>query len=650
MENNKDKQFFFDKIENFFRVKRRGIFVFSFLLTIVFSLLLFDMRVSIAGDDSVYIQAAEEFMRGVGFPSWHGSFYPIFLSFFMRIFGLNLLIFKLLSFIFILSHLLIFYFTFRQRVSWSVLLLTILYLSVFLELLSFGTQTYSEALFLLLQISVFFSFFRLYNTFSEIDGNFFKEFKQWLMFGLSLFLLAITRNIGWVMLFAAIFYFIIIKQYKNSLKTFLYFFIFYFPFFIYKIIFWGSKKIGFESQMGKMFWIDPYDKNAGMETLGGFVHRFFINSEQYLSEHLFNLFSWTNAHNVNIFLTIVVYIVLAFIGFVIIKKKKELVFPYIYLIFGLFATFISQQIMWNQYRLVLIFVPLFVILLAESLWIFADEKKYKFFKYLSIIFLFLLIIPSSIKTVKAVKKHYPILKANIRGDKYAGYSCQWQNYLKMTQWVAQNIPSKAVVACRKPGMAFIFGHGRNFAGIYSVPTLQVDKLLEKLQKEVTTYHFFVNYQAEGEKFFSLYPYFFYISYILNNADGRQFICFSLEGNIAKEFYSQASKAGIQLYSIDQIKSVFSVKNYNNYAVRPDVLLNVLRKKNISYLIIGHLSFLPNKNTSQFITTIYRYVYFIELKYPGIFNIVWKIGDKKAENAMLLKIDYQKAKILPIHFK
>lgn len=216
--------------------------------------------------------------------------------------------------------------------------------------------------------------------------------------------------------------------------------------------------------------------------------------------------------------------------------------------------------------------------------------------------------------------------------------------------MAKNVPSKAVVACRKPGIAFIYGHGRNFTGIYNVPTLRVADLLKKLQKEVTTYHFFVDYRTQGQKFLSLYPYFYYISYIFNNVNGHQFIAFSLESNVAKKFFSDASKAGITLYSIDQMKKIFSVKNYNNYALSPDKLLNVLRNKNVSYIIIGHLSFSSNNEGKAIITTLYRYVFFIELKYAGIFNIVWKIGDKKEQNTMLLKIDYQKTKLLPLRHR
>lgn len=633
---------FTEKVEAFMKKHRWKIFAFTILLTSIFSLLLFDIKISTGGDDSAYILAAKNFLSGSSFPDWHGAFYPIFLSFFMKIFGLNLVLFKILSFLMIIAHLVLFYLIFRKRVSWTVLLFSMFFFSICLELIYFGGQTYSEALYILLQICVFAAFYRIYDTHINKTFNFFGSFVQWLIFGFTIFLLTITRNIGWVMLFSAVFYFLVIKQYKRAIKTFLYFFMFYLPYFIYKIVFWGTNSIGFEAQVSKMFWINPYDRNEGLETIGGFFHRLFVNSEQYLSNHLFEIFSWNFIPPKSAIVTIAVYVLFAFVGFVIIKKNKQLLFPFIYLIFALLATFISQQIMWNQIRLVLIFIPIIVLLTTDSLSQIVKDSKHKVFKFLPIIFLFALIIPSTIKTVKISKAHYPILQANFKGDKYYGFTPDWQNYLKMSEWVSKNIPNKFNVACRKPGMSFIYGNGRNFSGIYSVQTFQIDDVFSRIKKDKKTYYFFVDYRAEGEKFFALYPYFYYISVILNNSDGKQFITFSVDEKSVNSFFSTATNADLNLYNLEEMKTIFAKKRDNDYAVYPDSLLSYLKKNKIDYMIAGHLRKDPNKKTDNFITTMYRYIYFIEMKYPGIFDIIWQIGNENEENAILVKIDYQKA--------
>ena len=638
---------FFEKIDSFFRKYRWIIIIFSLIITSIFTALLFEFKVSIGGDDSTYILSANNFIRGVSFPDWHGAFYPIFLSFFLKIFGLKLILFKFLSFVMIVVHLFLFYLTFRKRVSWAVLLLTILFLSVCSELLYFGSQTYSEALFLLLQILVFASFYRICDSSEQKENGFFNFFGQWIFFGLSMFLLVITRNIGWIMLFSAILYFVIIKQYKKSIKTAFSFLVFYIPFFIYKVIFWGTKTVGLEGQFGKMFWLNPYDRNEGLESFGGFIKRFFVNSEQYLSTHLLNIFSWSDTSEKNILFTIVVYLILAFSGFIVAKRVKQLLFPYIYLVLALVTTFFSQQIMWNQLRLVLVFVPFIVMIFAESLWKFSEKKKFRILKIAALVFLFSLIIPSTIKTINRSKKHFPVLKANMQGNKFYGFSEDWKNYLKMTEWVASNIPEKSVVACRKPGMAFIYSQGRTFAGIYTVPTIQIDEVFGRIEKQATTFHFFIDFQIVGDNLFALYPYFYYISTIINKSDGRQFITFSIDEKNVHTFYSAVTTAGINPLNLDDMKVLFAQREYNDYAVYPDSLLNFLQNKDIDYLIMAHLRMKPDKKTNLFITTIHRYIYFIEMKYPGIFDIVWQIGDDNDENSVLIKIDKQKITTRPV---
>ena len=66
-------------------------------LTFVFSLLLFDSRVSLSGDDSFYIIRASDFIHSFKYPAFQGSLYPIVLSLFVAVFGINLIPLKVLS-------------------------------------------------------------------------------------------------------------------------------------------------------------------------------------------------------------------------------------------------------------------------------------------------------------------------------------------------------------------------------------------------------------------------------------------------------------------------------------------------------------------------------------------------------------------------
>jgi hypothetical protein len=67
-----------NSIKHFFDRKSRILFIIAFGLTILFSLLLFNFRVSEGGDDSSYIFGAWKFMRGETFPNGMEHFTKLF--------------------------------------------------------------------------------------------------------------------------------------------------------------------------------------------------------------------------------------------------------------------------------------------------------------------------------------------------------------------------------------------------------------------------------------------------------------------------------------------------------------------------------------------------------------------------------------------
>jgi hypothetical protein len=62
----------------------------------------------------------------------------------------------------------------------------------------------------------------------------------------------------------------------------------------------------------------------------------------------------------------------------------------------------------------------------------------------------------------------PIIKKNIKGDKFYGYTPDWQNFLKCSEWCADSLPENSLVASRKAPMSFVYGHGKKFFPVYSV--------------------------------------------------------------------------------------------------------------------------------------------------------------------------------------
>lgn len=612
------------------------------IIATVFAGLLFELKISTGEDDASYILAAQKFLDNEAFPTWHGSFYPIFLSFFLKLFGLKLVIFKLVSFVMIIAHIFITYYAFRLKVSWTVLLGTIIYTSVCLEILYFAGQTYSEALYFLLQISAFAAFYKLFDKEKEFPKKVFKQWKEWVVFGFLLFLLTITRNVGWSMVIAVLIYFAIIKKFRNILATIFSILIFYIPFNLYKIAFWNVGGAGFEGQFEKMFWVNPYDASMGTENFSGFITRFIENSELYLSKHLLIVLGWKNSFETSSLITILIFAAFIFSAIIIFKKRKELIFPIIYLGIALAVTFVTQQTFWDQIRLVLIYAPLIVLLFSSALSDFFYNLKNKKLKFIPIIFLLAVIVPSAVKTVEVSIKHYPMLKANFEGDKFYGYSPDWKNYFEMVEWTSENVPSNEIIGCRKPGMAFIYGNGRKFAGIYSFESHKIEDVIENLQnEEAKPYNYAFDFMKDSENFYTLYPYFKTISAVITQESGEQFIVFSMDKETNDDFEPILKNSGAKHFTLEQLNENLITTRENDYAVYPDSLLNYLKEREIDFLIAARIRKLPEQKTEHYITTIHRYIYFIELKYPGIFALVWQVGKNNDEPAMLVKINYNK---------
>ena len=91
-----------ERVAAFIDQRWRILLALILLTSTLFIALTFDPKVSIGGDDSWYVLAAQDFWNGVAFPSWHGSFYSILLSPLIALLGISLVPLKLLSVLFTL--------------------------------------------------------------------------------------------------------------------------------------------------------------------------------------------------------------------------------------------------------------------------------------------------------------------------------------------------------------------------------------------------------------------------------------------------------------------------------------------------------------------------------------------------------------------
>lgn len=127
-------------------------------------------------------------------------------------------------------------------------------------------------------------------------------------------------------------------------------------------------------------------------------------------------------------------------------------------------------------------------------------------------------------TLKQAKARFPIFLENISGDPTFGYTPDWQNYIKMTKWCAQNFPNDTKsIAVRKAPMSFIFSDGKEFYPIYGTPTENPDSLLIPLRASKVHYLMTAELRAnpemhvDGQIIGTMHRYVYYIQVKYPNA-------------------------------------------------------------------------------------------------------------------------------------
>nr|WP_321450330.1 glycosyltransferase family 39 protein [uncultured Carboxylicivirga sp.] len=480
MKNQKESQMdFMEKFENF--CKNRSSLILSILLSVfsLMSFLLFNLRVSIGGDDSTYIMRAVSFINEGVYPSFQGPVYPMFLSIFIAIFGIKLGLLKLTSFVLMLAGLYGFYHTFKSRVSYWLIFTTMLILCASSYFIFFTSQTYSEALFFALQIIVFLLLFKDVDT--ENDFN----WKNIVVLGFLIVVGYLTRTVGIGTLIAVLIFYIINKNYKSAGAVLLTSIVILFGLLFLKNLIWHN---GFfeGGQASTLVYKHPYDKTQGLETFGGYFTRFVDNSNLYLGKNLLKMTGLKDGASItyNGLITCLLYGLFIF-GFIkSFKENKYLQFTAIYIAVMLGITFIVLQKIWDQYRLIVPFFPFILLMIFYSLNKLRQAVKLKVLGYLFAGLVAYSTLSSFV--VSFNKVDLMTLRKNINGDKLLGYTDDWVNYLSMAEYVNNKLPKDAYVAVRKPNMARLYADGRKFYGIYRFDTQDPDKLLQLLKdKQVT---------------------------------------------------------------------------------------------------------------------------------------------------------------------
>jgi hypothetical protein len=460
----------YDTFENWAAKNDSKIFYVLIFACVFLSLISFNARISEAHDDALYLEGGWRFVHE--FPTYfytqNAPLYPLFLGLLIKIMGFKLIIFKLFSVIFNVLGFVLFYKALKGRVPAIVFIPVAIFQATNHLIIYFASMTFTEAFYFFLQGLFFFYAAKIIDILKNNPVDIKAQLKSWLLFGLSMFLISTAKSGAIVVIPAVLLFFVLEKNWKAlgvSLASYL---IFKIPYEILVKTIWSAQN-QFAGQSKILLQKDPYDKAAGDEDFAGFIQRFIDNCNLSLSKRFYQLLGWRDEMSTETYgLITLITIAIMLIGFLQLYKSKNKVLLLLALFTGaqLILSFLILQIRWDQPRITLVCMPILLVLIFYALYSFTNKPGIG--QSIYIVITCLMIGSVCISSLKRGFKNLPIVQKNLKGDTYFGYTPDWQNFLKCSEWCADSLSKESLVASRKAPMSFVYGKGKKFFPIYSV--------------------------------------------------------------------------------------------------------------------------------------------------------------------------------------
>lgn len=460
----------FPRFEQWAKQNESSIFYVLLGLCLLFSLMSFNARISEAHDDALYLEGGWRFVNE--FPDYfytqNAPLYPMFLALLIKSLGFKLILFKVFSMLFNLLGFVLFFKAFRGRLPYIIFLPVAFFQALNYLILYFASMTFTEAFYFFLQGLFFFSSSLLLDRLDQEKADLKSQYKLWLFSGLSMFLISTAKSSAIVVVPAVMLYFAMQKNWKAlgiSLGSYL---LFKLPYELLVRSIWKAQN-QFAGQSKILLQKDPYDLSKGNEDVAGFVERFFENTNLSLSKRFYQILGWRDENSTEVYwlLSLITAILILF-GFWKFYKSQNRMLVLASLFTGaqLVLSFIILQTRWDQPRITLVLMPVLLMLTLYAFYSFTRNKGLG--PVLYVLVLVLMCGSILLSSLKRGTKNIPIVKRNLQGDTYYGYTPDWQNFLKCSAWCADSLPKESLVASRKAPMSFVYGKGKKFFPVYSV--------------------------------------------------------------------------------------------------------------------------------------------------------------------------------------
>jgi hypothetical protein len=513
-ENQHSKPTIYDRLTRWFEKNNRWWIIGVLAIGLINGILSFDIKPSVDGDDTSYVLQAMNIVSTGQLPvGFRTPGYPIILALFIFIFGTNLVLLKATSLVFFLGIILSLFFVFRKRFKPMVLFPTLLFIALNPLMVRYSHQTFSEILFALLLVWAIYCFLRA----SETNSFLFTIFAAIItMASFYIRIIGITVVVTTVILFA------MQRRWKQVGLFIIVCIILYSPIKIYE---WTSGTAAF-GQTSILLLKNPYNLTLGLETFGGFIERFINNIINQLNYQIpfalglpmppeigtadGRLLSFPNGYgteSINWIACLGILVsTVVLIGLITpLVKRKITTTSFIGIFIMVYIAFISlalQNLFATPRMLVSIIPYLFFGIFEGFRWlgnrwakVTDAETVSAHAKTAMLIACCGLMFAGVTGTKHAVDENYPILKANLGGNKFAGFTEDWVNYLRASLWIKEQLPAQTTgIICRKPELFLIYAGNYSVYGTYKIDETNPDSIVTKWKSLKMTHLLYDNFQ------------------------------------------------------------------------------------------------------------------------------------------------------------
>lgn len=431
-------------------------------LFFVVGLLLFDPTIEPMQDDADYIMAPVKLVEQGVYPSYHSVFYTVIMAVPALIFGISIIGYKVMSLLFNFVALLIMLHYLKRYFNQAILWFVCIVFSTNFAIQFYSSSVMSESFFFMMQAIALISSLHLIFLATKSDDSFFSSIPAVLLASTSMFLLSITKNLALVSIIAVILALLFQKKAKLSLSVICVFVAIRFVYSQLIALLFDTNSVS--GQFSTLLQKDFYDASKGNEDLIGLINRYFINLDYHLSSDLLRIFGFREQtwglESIPLLTVAITAILVLLLITTFRNKNKETLFLGLYLFITMSVVFVSLQTHWKQDRMIIIFIPLLLLFLWQSLYYLSKiNVVYGNVILVVIVFLSAIQLRHLPQAIEDNRIEFVNQRNTFEVPHLERYTPDWQNYLLMSQWSEDNLPDSAKIGVRKVNTSKVISGG-----------------------------------------------------------------------------------------------------------------------------------------------------------------------------------------------